>query len=143
MKKKARYEELVELEKKYLRLNELENLRVLRRQCLADFVEKQDVAGCPYYSRLYQLASQEFQEPDFAILDSVALTAENSGMVRVSVHGISLDCASPKTLSGVICVDFAAGSTDITAVSLYWSTARSIPPSVSIFPSVSVLSFVS
>lgn len=143
MRKKARSEELIEIEKKYIKLKELETLQLLRRQRLTDLVVKPDVEGCQHYSMLNQLACQEFQEPEFAMIDSVALTAENSGMVKVSVHGVGVECASPRTLSGVISVDFAPGSTDIVAVSLYWSTSKSISPSVSIFPSVSVLSFVS
>ncbi len=144
MRKKARSEELIEIEKNYLRLKELETLQCLRRQRLADFLAKPDVEGCPHYSRLYQLACQEFHEPEFSIIDSVALATDNSGMVKVSVHGIGLECAIPRTLSGVLSVDFAPVSTDIVAVSLFWSaSSKIIPPSVSIFPSVSVLSFVS
>jgi hypothetical protein len=144
MRKKARSEELIEIEKNYLRLKELDTLQCLRRQRLADFLEKPDVEGCPHYACVYQLACQEFHEPELSMIDSVALTNNNSGMVKVSVHGLGLECANPRTLTGVLSVDFAPGSTDIVAVSLFWSaSSKSIPPSVSIFPSVSVLSFVS
>lgn len=143
MRKKARNEELIEIEKNYIRLKEFETLQLLRRQRLADFIEKPDLEGCPHYSRLHQLACQEFHEPEFFMTDSMALTSDNSGMVKVSVHGIGVACSNPRTMSGVISIDFAPGSTDIVAVSLYWSASKSIPPSVSIFPSVSVLSFES
>lgn len=84
MRKKARSEELIEIEKNYLRLKELETLQCLRRQRLADFLMKPDVEGCPHYSRLHQLACQEFHEPEFSMIDSVALTTDNSGIVIIS-----------------------------------------------------------
>ena len=144
MRKKARNEELIDIEKKYLRLKELETLQIHRRQRLADFIDKHDVEGCPQYSSVYQLACQELHEPELSMTDTVSLSTGNSGMVKVSIHGIGTESAKPKTMSGVISVDFAPHSTDIVAASLYWSSStKSIPPSVSFFPSISVLSFVS
>ncbi|KAL7537063.1 hypothetical protein ACHAXR_011455 [Thalassiosira sp. AJA248-18] len=149
MKKKARHEELMEIEKKYLILKEKEALDLRRQEHLVEFVENIGSAGalavkdCLHTSRLKELASHEIHKPEFSVTDTVALTAENSGMVKVSAHGIDLESGKSKTLSGVICADFSPQLAVISDVSLYWSFSKSISSSVGIVPSVSVLSFES
>lgn len=135
IKKKARLDYLMEIEEKYMLVKEKELLHVRRRQRVVDFVEQREVKCCFYSSRLRELASQEILNAEFSATDAVALNAANSGSVRVSAHGSDLDSSSSKTLSGVICVDFAPGSIDIRDISLYWSTRSSVssfPPSVSL-----------
>ena len=136
IKKKARFDDLIEIEKKYMLVKEIELLHVRRRLRLIDFVEQRAEKRCINSSRLYELASQEILNPEFSVTDAVVLTSDNSCTVRVLAHGSSLDLANPKTLSGMICVDFAPGSTDIRDISLYWSTTSSVstsfPPSVSL-----------
>mmetsp|Transcript_50401 Transcript_50401/g.107337 ORF Transcript_50401/g.107337 Transcript_50401/m.107337 type:complete len:349 (+) Transcript_50401:138-1184(+) len=148
MKKKARLEELIEMEKKYLLLKEKELLNRTRRDHLVQFVEavgnktvRNERNDCIYSSRLIKLASQEITSPDFSATDNVALTTVNSGLVKVSVHGTDLETGNSKTLSGVVCVDFTPGNADICSVFLYLSSPNSPPSSVGISPSVSVLSF--
>mmetsp|Transcript_37822 Transcript_37822/g.81624 ORF Transcript_37822/g.81624 Transcript_37822/m.81624 type:complete len:342 (-) Transcript_37822:230-1255(-) len=148
MKKKARFDELIEIEKKYLLLQEKEIICRQRRQFVVEFVEnignsseQSEVKNCSLSSGLMELAREEIMNPEFSVMDCVALTSENSGMVRVTAHGTDLKFGNPKTLSGVICVDFVPGTVDICDVFLYWSSPKSIPSSVGIFPSVSVLSF--
>jgi hypothetical protein len=136
MRKKARLDDLMEIERKYVLVKEKEMLHVHRRQRLIDFVEQRAVKRCRYSLRLYELANQEILNPEFYVTDAVSLTSANSCAVKVLAHGSSLDMACPKTLSGLICVDFAPETTDICDLSLYWSTTtssvRSFPPSVSL-----------
>lgn len=142
-KKKARLMELMDIEEKFLFLKERESLDLCRRQGLVDLIEtagnRPELKACPHSSHLSQLASQEFQKAQFSVTDSVALTAENSGTVKVSVHGTDVESGKSKTLLGVISVDFSPGSTDICDVSLYWSWPKN--KRVGIVPSISVLSF--
>mmetsp|Transcript_29164 Transcript_29164/g.53790 ORF Transcript_29164/g.53790 Transcript_29164/m.53790 type:complete len:344 (-) Transcript_29164:269-1300(-) len=148
MKKKARIQELIETEKEYLLLKEKETLDQCRINRLVQYVEnvgstseQHEIKDCLHSSRLKRLASQEILKPEFAVIDTVALTTENSGMVKVSAHGTDLESGNPKTLSGVICVDYTPETADISAIFLYWSSPQSSPSSVGIVPSVSVLSF--
>jgi len=71
----------------------------------------------------------------------MALTSENSGVLSVSAYGLDLTSGKPKTLSGMISAQFTPGTSEIGAISLYWSAPRRIPTSRGMFPSVSVLSF--
>lgn len=136
MKKKARLDDLMEIEKKYALVKERELLHVRRRLRLVDFVEQRAETRCSFSSRLYKLANQEILNPGFSVTDAVTLTSDNSCTVKVLAHGLTLDSANSKTLSGMVCVDFAPGSTDIRDISLYWSATSSIstnfPPSVSL-----------
>jgi hypothetical protein len=138
MKKKSRFDELLDIEKKYMLFKEKELLCVRKRERLVDFVEQCEAKRCLHSSRLHELASREIRNPEFSVVDSVALTAANSGTVKVSAYGSDVDSASPKTLPGVICVDFAPGSTDICDVSLYWSHTSS----VSSFPTPVSMSYL-
>ena len=138
MKKKARFGRLLDIEKKYMLFKEKELLCVRKRARLVDFVEQCKANRCLHSSRLHELASREIRNSEFSVVDSVALTAANSGTVKVSAYGSDVDSASPKTLPGVICVDFAPGSTDICDVSLYWSHTSS----VSSFPTPVSMSYL-
>mmetsp|Transcript_18617 Transcript_18617/g.40287 ORF Transcript_18617/g.40287 Transcript_18617/m.40287 type:complete len:342 (+) Transcript_18617:210-1235(+) len=141
-KKKARLQELLDVEKKYLLLQERNALDLRRRQRLVEFVENShEVKDCPHSSRLNELACQEMQKPEFVVTDTMALTAEKSGLLKVSAHGTDLVSGNPKSLSGVIRADFTQGTADITAISLYWSAPERTPSSRVLCPSVSVLSF--
>lgn len=145
MKKKARLQELMDIEQRYLQLKEKESLDLRRREQLVEFVEniEHQAKACTNSSRLHQLASREMQKPEFAIGGAVALATEDSGMVKVSVRGMDLKSREPKTLSGVISVDFNPRTADICAASLFWPSPESTNASVGLFPSVSVLSFES
>lgn len=148
MKKKARLEELLETEKRYLLLKGKELLFNSRRKNLIQFLEDVGNANSSeqrdakdYSSRLKELASEKLLTPKFTSVDRVALSNENSGMVKVSVQGQDVESGNTKTLNGVVCVDFTPRTPDIAAVFLYWSSPKSTPLSVGMFPSVSVLSF--
>lgn len=149
LKKKQRLEELVEMEKKYLLLKEKESLDTRRREHIVQFVEAvgngtdHKAKESPHSSKIIEIASQVILKPQFCVTDSVALTAANSGMVKVSAYGTDVESGKPKTLSAVICADFVPKSADISGVSIYWSSSKNTSSSVSIFPSVSVLSFES
>lgn len=147
-KKKARLQELLDVEQKYLLMKERDALDLRRRQHLVQFVEnlgsrngQEEVKDCPYSTRLNELACQEIQKPEFVVTDSMASTSENSGMLTVSAQGTDMVTGKPKTLSGMICAEFTPGTADISAISLYWSAPRRISSSRGMFPSVSVLSF--
>ena len=147
MKKKQRLQELMDIEKKYLLLKEKETLDLRRRQSLNEFVETSgnragQQSNCPHSSSLVELASADMNKPQFAATEQVAVSG-NSGMVKVSVHGTDLESGAPKTLLGVVCVDFTPGTATISTASLYWSSPKSTPAPGSMFPSVSVLSFES
>jgi hypothetical protein len=122
VKNKARYDNLVEIEKMYMLLQEKELLQARRRLRLVDFVEKREAKCCIHSSRLHELASEDILNPVFSVTDAVALTEANSGTVRVLATGSELDLSSPMTLSGVICAVVSPGSTDIRDVSLFWSS---------------------
>lgn len=145
-KKKARLQELLDIEKEYLLLRENEVLVVRRKQRLAEFVEtawkdRPEVKACDHSSSLSELASQVIQKAQFSVTDSVALTSEHTGMARVSARGTDLESGQPKTLTGVIDVDFTPGTADISDVSLYWASPESTTSPVGMVPSISVLSF--
>lgn len=150
MKKKARLHELMEMEKKYLLSKEKEVLDLCRRQRLNEFVEtsgnrfgQRKSKNCSHSSSLIKLASVQVQNPQFSVKESMAFAAENSGMVKVLAYGTDLESGNPKTLHGVICVDFSPGTADISDISLYWSSPESTPSPGGMTPSVSVLSFES
>lgn len=145
MRKKARFQELMEIEKKYLLLQEKEVLGLRRKEQLVEFVENignrsggNKAKDCPHSSKLNKLASHTIREPEFAVADAVALTSDNSGMIKVSARGTdTLESGECKTLSGVICVDFTPKRAEICAASLYWTSPDStscciFPPTVSI-----------
>lgn len=135
LKKKERLQTLLDTESKYLLLKEKEALEHCRINSLVHCVENMDCFA------LKKLAGQEFLKPRFSVIDSVALTADNSGMVRVSARETALESGNPKTLSGVICVIFTPRTAHIKTISLFWSSPKSISCSVGMSPSVSVLSF--
>ena len=143
MKKKARFQELVDIEQKYLLLKQKETLELRRREQLVAFVENAglEAKACPHSSRLIRLASRKLRRPEFAVAGAVALTTQDSGIVKVSVSGADLDSGEAKTLTGVIGVDFGPSTADICAASLHWSSLESTASSAGMFPSVSVLSF--
>jgi hypothetical protein len=126
MKKKARFDDLLDIEKKFVLVKEKELLRVRRRERFVNFVEQCEAKCCLHSSRLHEIASREIRNPEFSVVDAVALTEADSGTVKVSAHGSDSDSARHKTLPGVICVDFAPGTTDICGVSLYWSHTSSV-----------------
>lgn len=145
MKKKARMQELVDIEHKYLLLGEKEDLNLRRRQRLVDFVES---AGrmhstCAIASRLIQHASEVIQNAEFSVMDDVALTTEHSGVVKISARGTDVESGEPKTLSGVVCADFTPRKAGVCAVSLCWAAPKSTTSSANFFPSISYLSFES
>lgn len=148
MKKKVRLEDLIETENKYLALKEKEKLIATRVKHLVQFVEnvgspcaQHGINDCPHSSALMELASGDIVKPEFTATGCASMTDDNSGMVRVSAHGRDLVSGGPKTLLGVICVDFTPGSSSVCNISLYWSSSKSTPSSVDMFPSISVLSF--
>ena len=142
MKKKARFQELVDIEQKYLLLKQKETLELRRREQLVAFVENAglEAKACPHSSRLIRLASRKLRRPEFAVAGAVALTTQDSGIVKVSVSGAD-ESGEAKTLTGVIGVDFGPSTADICAASLHWSSLESTASSAGMFPSVSVLSF--
>ncbi|KAL7553988.1 hypothetical protein ACHAWF_018312 [Thalassiosira exigua] len=145
MKKKARLEHLVDVEKKYARLRATEARNDLRRRNLEDLVENSAENGNSPSSTLQRLASQVISKPEFSLAGRVALS-EDSGMVRVSVRGNDLDSGEVQTLSGVVSAEFSPGAADVSTASVYWSSPGSNAQNASragIAPSVSVLSFSS
>ena len=153
MKKKARFQELSDIEAKYNVMKERESLDLRRRQHLIDFIENAASAAvetnkCAHSSKLVKLASQILLKPEFSVtkMTTSVCTSNNTALVKVSARGTTVDLESTqKTLSGVISVNFIPASVDISDVSLYWQS--SLPEISSSFggtslqPSVSVLSF--
>lgn len=135
LKKKERLEILLDTESKYLLFKEEEALGQCRIKSLVHCVENRDCFA------LKKLAGQEFLKPRFSVIDSVALSADNSAMVRVSARETASESANPKTLSGVICVVFTSRTSNIETISLYLSAPKIISCPVGMSPSVSVLSF--
>lgn len=135
IRKKARHDNLVEIDEKYLLLQENELLNLCRLRSLIEFVEHRDV-NCIFSSKLYELASEHILHPVVLVLyDTVALAISDSGSVQVSVQGSELDSSCPKTLKGLICVEYAPKAIDILGVSIFWSTQSSA--NLTITPSVS------
>lgn len=148
MKKKARHQELIEIEKKYLLLQEKEKLTVKRKKYLVKFVES--VGSSPVTSicshqlpcRLRKLACDRVRNAEFSVIGSsaetaVALTSENSGFLKVSVRGADVISGETTTAFGVLCAEFCQGSADITDVTLHWSPSQVTMSLAGIFPSVS------
>ena len=137
----------MDLEKNHLLLKEKEELDLLRKERLVTFVEsvghEHQAKHCLLFSKLIKLSSEELLKPRFSVTNSVALSDENSGMVKVSIYGTDVESGKPKTLSGVICADFAPKTAELSSVSLYWSSEQIMPESVGMIPSVSMLSFES
>lgn len=130
-KKKARHDNLEDMEKKYKLLQEKEKLQARRKQSVVDFVKQRDCDAmrCIHSSRLHELASQDILNPEFSVTGgaaAVAISAADSGSVKVTVHGSELDSSAAMMLTGVICVDFVQESHDIRGVSLYWCTTASV-----------------
>lgn len=135
IRKKARHDNLVEIEKKYILLQEIELLNFCRLRSFIDFVEHCDV-NCIISSKLFELASENILHPVvFVLQDTVALAVSDSGSFQVSFQGLELDSSYPKTLKGMICVEFASKASDILDVSIFWSTQSSA--NLTITPSVS------
>jgi len=146
MKKKARLEQLLDIEKRYMLTKERYTLELSRKQTLIKFVETaskhcQSNRDCPHSFRLHQLASQVIKSPEFSIAGTVALTSEDSGMVKISARGTDLESGDSTTLSGVVCVEYSSRTSGISSVSLYWSSSQGTSSSVGMFPSISLLSF--
>lgn len=168
MKKKARFQELEQIEIEFHQLKEKEDLDERRRQHLIYFVENVSNARstCIHSSKLMNeiVSSQDdIQDPKVIVIGKeVTLSSENSGMVKVSVCNSSgTDVKSSamsinnnpekKISSGVIEAKFIPGTADIHSVALYWSSSlttrenftSSSEDTTSLSPSVSVLSFES
>lgn len=124
----------MEIEKKYILLQENELLNLCRLRSLIDFVEHRDVNSI-FSSKLYELASEHILHPVvFVLHNTVALDVSDSGSVQVSVQGLKLDSSCPKTLKGLICVEFASKASDIIDVTIFWSNQSSA--NLTITPSV-------
>ena len=152
MKKKARFQELSDIEAKYNVMKERESLDLRRRQHLIEFIENAASAAVEtnksvHSSKLVKLASQILLKPDFSVMTTSVCTSNDTALVKVSARGTTVDLESTqKTLFGVISVNFIPASVDISDVSLYWQS--SLPKNISssigstiLQPSVSVLSF--
>jgi len=136
IRKKARHDNLVLIDEKYLLLQENEFLNLCRHRSLIEFVEHRYI-NCISSSKLYELASEHILHPVvFVLYDTVELAVSDSGSVQVSVQGSELDSFCPKTLKGLICVEFAPKASDILDVSIFWSTQSS--SNLTITPSVSL-----
>lgn len=147
MKKKARLQELLDTEKRYMQLMSQEDLCRRRRELIVQFVECVGIQSqpktmlCSHSSLLEDVAIQALKRPQFSIIGDVALTSEDSGMVRVSARGSDLESGEPKTLTGVIHADFVPRATEISAVALFWSPTTRRVTSGGMVPSISVSSF--
>lgn len=150
MKKKARFQELSDIEAKYNVMKERESLDLRRRQHLIEFIENAAAAGekgkCSHSSKLVKLASR-LLKPEFSVSSMTSVcTSNDTALVKISARGTTVDLESTqKTLSGVIGVNFIPGTIDVSDVSLYWQSylpeISSNSGSSSLQPSVSVLSF--
>ena len=151
MKKKARFQELSDIEAKYNVMKERESLYLRRRQHLIEFIENASAAvetnKCVHSSMLVKLASQILLKPEFSVMTTSVCTSNDTALVKVSARGTTVDLESTqKTLSGVISVNFIPGTIDVSDISLYWQSSlpgniSSSTGSNSLQPSVSVLSF--
>ena len=150
MKKKARFQELSDIEAKYNVMKERESLDLRRRQHLIEFIENAAAAGekgkCSHSSKLVKLASR-LLKPEFSVSSMTSVcTSNDTALVKISARGTTVDLESTqKTLSGVISVNFIPASVDISDI-LYWQSSlpeniSSSTGSTSLQPSVSVLSF--
>ena len=168
MRKKARFQELEQIEIEFHQLKEKEELEERRRQHLIYFVENVSNARstCIHSSKLMNEISSsqdDIQDPKVIVIgQEVILSSENSGMVKVSVcnsSGTDVESSASsnnnpekKISSGVIDAKFIPGTADIHSVALYWSSSSlttrenfssSSEDTTSLSPSVSVLSFES
>lgn len=168
MRKKARFQELEQIEIEFHRLKEKEELDEHRRQHLIYFVENVSNARstCIHSSKLMNEISSsqdDIQDPKVIVIgQEVILSSENSGMVKVSVcssSGTDVESSAisnnndpeKKISSGVIDAKFFPGTADIHSVALYWYSSSlttrenftSSEDTTSLSPSVSVLSFES
>ena len=134
MKKKARFQELSDIEAKYNVMKERESLYLRRRQHLIEFIENAASAAvetnkCVHSSKLVKLASQILLKPEFSVTTSVC-TSNDTALVKISARGTTVDLESTqKTLFGVISVNFIPGTIDISDISLYWQS--SLPKNIS------------
>jgi hypothetical protein len=149
MKKKARHEELVAMEQRYRQLKQQQDLNLQRSTRVFNLIESiGDIStsiSCPHRLQLEQLATEKLQNAQFSVGPrspiSVALTTEDSAMVKISVNGTAYKSGEAIALSGIISVDFKFNSADISSVSIYWSEPASTSSAVRIIPSASASSF--
>ena len=124
MKKKARFQELSDIEAKYNVMKERESLYLRRRQHLIDFIENAASAAvetnkCAHSSKLVKLASRVLLKPEFSVtkMTTSVCTSNDTALVKVSARGTTVDLESTqKTLSGVISVNFIPGTIDVSDV---------------------------
>jgi len=92
MKKKARFQELSDIEAKYNVMKERESLYLRRRQHLIEFIENASAAGetsrCVHSSKLVKLASRVLLKPEFSVtnLTTSMCTSDNTALVKVSAR---------------------------------------------------------
>ena len=116
MKKKARFQELSDIEAKYNVMKERESLDLRRRQHLIEFIENAastvETNKCVHSSKLVKLASRVLLKPEFSVTNMTTLcTSDNTALVKISARGTTVDLESTqKTLSGVISVNFIPAS---------------------------------
>lgn len=103
LKKKKRLQALLATEAKYLRLQEKLALEQRRTDSLFHCVKNLDNA------------SKDLEVKQLVGQDTVSL-ADNSGMIKVLAS----------ELPGVLCASFVPGTADISALSFYWSSPKSI-----------------
>eukprot|EP01082_Thalassiosira_pseudonana_P000520 g1190.t1 g1190 contig10:1571378-1572496(+) len=134
MKKKARHEELVAMEQRYRQLKQQQDLNLQRRTRVFNLIDSiGDIStsrSCPHRLQLEQLATEKLQNAQFSVGPSspisVALTTEDSAMVKISVNGTAYKSGEAIALSGIVSVDFKFNSADI---SLFRFTGLSqLPP---------------
>lgn len=115
MKKKARHQELLDIEVRYNEMMEVEDLNLRRKERLVDFVEKKFTNDAPLYRRIVQL---EGVEVDLSVVGSsataaVGLSDTNTGFVVVEAQG-----ARSIKMQGVLSVEFQPSSSEIVAAFL-------------------------
>ena len=77
----------MEIEKKYLLLQEKEALGLRRKEQLVEFVENiGNRSCCPHSSKLNKLASHTIREPEFAVADDEEIVGGSLGDLPLSVE---------------------------------------------------------
>lgn len=118
-KKKARLDELEEIETRYLSLKRRETLNNHRRRHIVEFVENVNVKAdqkCRLAVKLIRLVERQLSNPELAVLGEIALSSGDVAMAHVSARGNVAN--ESKTMTGVVSASFRPGATELQDLSI-------------------------
>jgi len=140
-KKKARLDELEEIETRYLSLKRRETLNNHRRRHIVEFVENVNVKAdqkCRLAVKLIRLVERQLSNPELAVLGEIALSSGDVAMAHVSARGNVAN--ESKTMTGVVSASFRPGATELQDLSICLTDlpiSDSSSNAGALFPSVS------